>query len=166
MLPTLDISSIITACLPQLAYKAANQLAHCKSACHVIYNIIKYPYQWTEFRAGTATFMTMAYILAVNASIVSDTGGPCIEEGFIPDRTNDDLFLPFLDCQSIVRRDLVTATAASAGIATFLMGILANLPLGLAPGMFSCRSCTWQSFTTRELAVDSIVSVLVALPYI
>ncbi|KAH0979363.1 hypothetical protein GBA52_006540 [Prunus armeniaca] len=31
----------------------------------------------TELRAGTATFLTMAYILAVNASILSDSGGTC-----------------------------------------------------------------------------------------
>ena len=31
----------------------------------------------TEIRAGCVTFVTMAYILAVNASIISETGGPC-----------------------------------------------------------------------------------------
>ncbi|KAJ6395236.1 hypothetical protein OIU77_020492 [Salix suchowensis] len=31
----------------------------------------------TEVRAGTTTFLTMAYILAVNASILADSGGPC-----------------------------------------------------------------------------------------
>ncbi|RWR80095.1 adenine/guanine permease AZG1 [Cinnamomum micranthum f. kanehirae] len=31
----------------------------------------------TELRAGTATFLTMAYILAVNASILTDSGGTC-----------------------------------------------------------------------------------------
>lgn len=31
----------------------------------------------TEIRAGTVTFLTMAYILAVNGAIVSDTGGTC-----------------------------------------------------------------------------------------
>ena len=31
----------------------------------------------TEFRGATATFLTMAYILAVNPSILSDSGGPC-----------------------------------------------------------------------------------------
>ncbi|TKY65704.1 Adenine/guanine permease AZG1 [Spatholobus suberectus] len=31
----------------------------------------------TELRAGTATFLTMAYILAVNATIIADSGGAC-----------------------------------------------------------------------------------------
>merc|ERR1719189_2122925 len=31
----------------------------------------------TEIRAGCVTFVTVAYILAVNASILSLTGGPC-----------------------------------------------------------------------------------------
>eukprot|EP00250_Pteridium_aquilinum_P003404 c13716_g2_i1 orf=1-420(-) len=30
-----------------------------------------------ELRAGTATFLTMAYVLAANASILSDSGGTC-----------------------------------------------------------------------------------------
>ena len=31
----------------------------------------------TMNKTGCVTFVTMAYILAVNASIISDTGGPC-----------------------------------------------------------------------------------------
>lgn len=31
----------------------------------------------TEFRAGTATFLTRAYILSVNATIFADSGGTC-----------------------------------------------------------------------------------------
>ncbi|KAK4403445.1 Adenine/guanine permease AZG1 [Sesamum angolense] len=38
----------------------------------------------TELRAGTATFLTMAYILAVNASILSDSGGTCSVSDCIP----------------------------------------------------------------------------------
>ena len=34
-----------------------------------------------ELRGGTVTFLTVAYILAVNANIITDTGGPCITEG-------------------------------------------------------------------------------------
>lgn len=32
----------------------------------------------TEIRAGVTTFFTMAYIIAVNATILSDTGGNCV----------------------------------------------------------------------------------------
>jgi len=34
-----------------------------------------------------------------------------------------------------VRQDLITATAATAALSSFLMGLLANLPVGLAPGL-------------------------------
>uniref|UniRef100_A0ACD5YJA0 Uncharacterized protein n=1 Tax=Avena sativa TaxID=4498 RepID=A0ACD5YJA0_AVESA len=92
----------------------------------------------TELRAGTATFLTMAYILAVNASILSDSGGTC---------TVDDCQAPsprckfppvdpgYAACVSRVRRDLIVATAASSVIGSFIMGAFANLPLALAPGM-------------------------------
>ncbi len=63
----------------------------------------------TEILAGITTFMTMAYILAVNPSILSQAGmdGPAV----------------------------FVATALSAAIATLIMGITANLPVALAPGM-------------------------------
>ena len=63
----------------------------------------------TEVMAGITTFMTMAYILAVNPSILSDAG---------------------MDWGGVF-----TATAISAFIGTFLMGVYANYPFGLAPGM-------------------------------
>ncbi|KAJ4216749.1 hypothetical protein NW759_009321 [Fusarium solani] len=62
-----------------------------------------------EIRAGLTTFATMAYIIAVNAALLSQTGD--------------------------VRRDLVTATAAVAGMASFMFGLLTNLPVAIAPGM-------------------------------
>ncbi|KAF4982034.1 hypothetical protein FZEAL_2284 [Fusarium zealandicum] len=62
-----------------------------------------------EIRAGLTTFATMAYIIAVNASLLSQTGD--------------------------VRRDLVTATAAISGMASFMFGLLTNLPVAIAPGM-------------------------------
>jgi AGZA family xanthine/uracil permease-like MFS transporter len=34
----------------------------------------------SELRGATATFMSMAYILAVNPRILSDSGGPCVAE--------------------------------------------------------------------------------------
>ena len=63
----------------------------------------------TEVIAGITTFMTMAYILAVNPSILSKTG---------------------MDVGA-----LVTTTALAAIIGTLIMAFYANLPFGLAPGM-------------------------------
>ncbi|NOQ24140.1 MAG: NCS2 family permease [Bacteroidales bacterium] len=67
-------------------------------------NIVK-----TEILAGITTFMTMAYILAVNPDILSATG-----------MDKDALF---------------TATALSAVVATLVMALVAKLPFALAPGM-------------------------------
>ena len=63
----------------------------------------------TEVVAGITTFMTMAYILAVNPSILSATG---MDSGAI-----------------------FTATALAALVATLLMAAFANYPFVLAPGM-------------------------------
>lgn len=41
----------------------------------------------------------------------------------------------YLLCKQEVNRDIVTATAAIAAIASFFLGLLANLPVALAPGM-------------------------------
>ena len=63
----------------------------------------------TEFIAGLTTFMTMAYILIVNPSILSATG---MDQGAV-----------------------FTATALSAVISTLIMGLYAKLPFAQAPGM-------------------------------
>ena len=63
----------------------------------------------TEVMAGITTFMTMAYILAVNPTILSASG--------------------------MDRGSVFTATALSAFIATCLMALLSNYPFVLAPGM-------------------------------
>jgi AGZA family xanthine/uracil permease-like MFS transporter len=65
----------------------------------------------TETMGGVTTFMTMAYIVVVNPGILSDAVG-------------GELF-----------GELVFATCVSAAIATLLMGLLANYPFALAPGM-------------------------------
>lgn len=68
----------------------------------------------------------MAYIIAVNASIVSDSGGTCVCDG----GSDDPLCLAneeYLMCTQIVRRDVVTGTAAISALATFCMGLFANL---------------------------------------
>jgi adenine/guanine/hypoxanthine permease len=89
---------------------------------------------FTELRAGLACFFAMAYIIAVNASITSDSGGTCVCN-FTPEDpiclANQDYAL----CVAEVKRDIVTATAAIASLTTFCMGLFANLPVGLAPGM-------------------------------
>uniref|UniRef100_A0A0D9WF82 Adenine/guanine permease AZG1 n=1 Tax=Leersia perrieri TaxID=77586 RepID=A0A0D9WF82_9ORYZ len=93
----------------------------------------------TELRAGTTTFLTMAYILAVNASILSDSGATCtVDDCDAP--SPGCKFPPVVDpgyaaCVSRARRDLIVATAASSVIGSFIMGVFANLPIALAPGM-------------------------------
>ena len=63
----------------------------------------------TEILAGITTFMTMAYILAVNPSILAATG---MDQGAV-----------------------FTATALASLIGTALMALFANYPFALAPGM-------------------------------
>ncbi|ATY58459.1 purine transporter [Cordyceps militaris] len=86
-----------------------------------------------EIRAGLTTFATMAYIIAVNASMLSQTGGTC--ECTLVDRHQCDTLPAFAACKEEVRRDLVTATAAIAGMASVVFGLLTNLPVAIAPGM-------------------------------
>ncbi len=63
----------------------------------------------TEIRAGIATFLTMAYIIAVNPGMLSQTG------------------MPF--------EGVLLATVAVSAIVSILMGLYTNLPFALAPGM-------------------------------
>lgn len=63
----------------------------------------------TEFVAGLTTFMTMAYILAVNPNILSAAGIP--------------------------RGGVFMATAVAAVVGTLLMAFMSNYPFVLAPGM-------------------------------
>jgi AGZA family xanthine/uracil permease-like MFS transporter len=75
-------------------------------------------------------------ILAVNARLLADSGGPCECSA----ATADDFACVFYDteyavCLENFRRQLVTVTALASFIACFLMGVGANLPFALAPGM-------------------------------
>ncbi|KAK3043312.1 hypothetical protein RJ639_002555 [Escallonia herrerae] len=96
-----------------------------------------------ELRAGTATFLTMAYIIIVNATILSDSGATCsISDCTAPSANQtagpDCMVKPnvgYQNCLTKVKSDLIVATALSSMIGSFAMGLLANLPLGLAPGM-------------------------------
>ena len=63
----------------------------------------------TEIVAGITTFLTMAYILAVNPGMLGQTG---------------------MNAGSVF-----TATCVASGITTLVMAFLANLPVALAPGM-------------------------------
>ena len=62
-----------------------------------------------ELLAGLTTFMTMAYVVVVNPRILSEAGMPV--EG------------------------VLFATCISAALATLVMGVWANYPIALAPGM-------------------------------
>ena len=76
----------------------------------------------------------MAYIISVNATITSDSGGTYI----YPPESQADLCnsnTAYLLCVQEVNRDIVTATAAIAALGTFFMGLLANLPVALALGI-------------------------------
>ncbi|MDH3216659.1 MAG: NCS2 family permease [Candidatus Krumholzibacteria bacterium] len=63
----------------------------------------------TEMIGGVTTFVTMAYIVFVNPAVLSEAG---------------------LDFGAVM-----TATCLSAGIATWAMGLAANYPIAMAPGM-------------------------------
>lgn len=77
--------------------------------------------------------------ISVNASIVSDSGGTCVCNG--PNNCATDE--TYLACVQEVKQDLITSTAAISALASVLMGALANLPVGMAPGMglnaYVCR---------------------------
>jgi len=84
---------------------------------------------FTEFRGAIATFLTMAYILAVNPAILTDSGGPCVA----PD---GNIFAEDYEaCLDDIKKEYITATAISAMIGCVVMGVMANLPVALAPGM-------------------------------
>ncbi|TCD67711.1 hypothetical protein EIP91_012008 [Steccherinum ochraceum] len=86
---------------------------------------------FTEIRAGLTTWAAMAYIISVNASIISDTGGTCVCPTNDGCPTDD----AYTACVAEVKRDLITTTAAISSLSSFLMGLLANMPVGMAPGL-------------------------------
>ncbi len=100
----------------------------------------------TEIIAGFTTFMTMAYILAVNPNILAETG---------------------------MDRDAVfTATALCGFVATVVMAFMANYPFVLAPGMglnayftytvVQNMGYTWQEALAAVL-VEGIVFIILSL---
>jgi AGZA family xanthine/uracil permease-like MFS transporter len=63
----------------------------------------------TEVLAGLTTFLTMAYIIFVNPTILGDAGMP--------------------------KEAVFVATCLAAALGTLIMGLYANYPIGMAPGM-------------------------------
>ena len=99
-----------------------------------------------EFIGGMTSYMTMAYILMVNPAILSETG-----------MDKDAVF---------------TATAISAIIGCLLMGIIANLPVALAPGMglnaFFAYTVVLQMGYSWEMAlaavfIEGVIFILLTL---
>lgn len=100
----------------------------------------------TEIMAGITTFLTMAYILAVNPNILSETG---MDKGA-----------------------LFTTTVLISGFVTILMGLYAKLPFALAPGMglnafFAYTVCmilgySWQ-FALTAVFIEGLLFILLTV---
>ena len=100
----------------------------------------------TEIMAGVTTFLTMAYILAVNPSILGETG---MDKGA-----------------------LFTTTVIMSAIPTIFMGLYAKLPLALAPGMglnafFAYTVClimgySWQ-FALTAVFLEGLAFILLTV---
>ena len=100
----------------------------------------------TEVIGGVTTFMAMAYILAVNPSILSASG---------------------MDAQAIL-----IATALASFIGTLAMALLANYPFALAPGMglnayFAYTVCgamgySWQ-IALMAVFVEGLIFIVLSL---
>ena len=100
----------------------------------------------TEIVAGITTFMTMAYILAVNPDLLSASG--------------------------MDKNAVFIATCLASAFGSILMGILANYPIALAPGMglnayFAYTVCvgmgvSWQ-VALLAILVEGLIFVLLTL---
>ena len=100
----------------------------------------------TEIMAGITTFLTMAYILAVNPNILGETG---MDKGA-----------------------LFTTTVLMAALPTIFMGLYAKLPLALAPGMglnafFAYTVClimgySWQ-FALTAVFLEGLAFILLTV---
>lgn len=103
----------------------------------------------TEVMAGITTFMTMAYILAVNPSLLSNEFGAAMDPSAV-----------------------LIATALASMVGTLLMAFLANYPFALAPGMglnafFSftvvgVMGYSWQ-LALMAVFVEGLVFILLSL---
>ena len=103
----------------------------------------------TEILAGITTFLTMAYILAVNPGIFSNLEG-----------------------QGMDTKAVFTATALAAIVGTLVMSVWAKKPFGLAPGMglnafFVFTVClgmgySWQ-FALTAILLEGIIFIILTL---
>lgn len=96
----------------------------------------------TEILAGLTTFLTMAYILVVNPSILSQSG---------------------MDISAVF-----TATALASFIGTVIMALVANYPFGMAPGMglnafFTFTICLTMKFSWQTALAASLIEGLIFL---
>ncbi len=104
----------------------------------------------TEILAGITTFLTMAYILAVNPGIFSTLGGE----------------------MSLENGAVFTATALAAIIGTLAMAFIGKKPFGLAPGLglnafFVYTVCltmgySWQ-FALTAVFIEGIIFIILTL---
>ena len=87
-----------------------------------------------EFLGGFTTFLTMAYIIVVNPQILSQSGMPV--EG------------------------VVFATCLSAAVGTLVMGLYANYPIALAPGMGLNAYFTYQVCLSMHIPWQTALGVV------
>ncbi|MBE5926778.1 MAG: NCS2 family permease [Lachnospiraceae bacterium] len=105
-----------------------------------------------EVTAGLTTFMTMAYIIALNPNLITNFGAGTPDSPASPGLWNA-VFL---------------ATVLSAGIGTLIMAFLANRPFALAPGMglnsyfatVVATICGAAGFETYEEGVQAGLSII------
>ena len=103
----------------------------------------------TELMAGLTSFLTMAYILAVNPNIFSALAG-----------------------QGMDTHAVFTATVIAAVVGTLVMAFYAKMPFGLAPGMglnafFVYTVCltmgyTWQ-FALTAVLIEGIIFIILSV---
>ena len=103
----------------------------------------------TEVAAGITTFLTMAYILAVNPSVFANLAGMGMDSNAV-----------------------FTATVLAAVVGTLIMAIYAKKPFGLAPGMglnafFVYTVCltmgySWQ-FALTAILIEGIIFILLTV---
>ena len=100
----------------------------------------------TELIAGLTTFLAMAYILGVNPAVLADAG---------------------MDKASVF-----LATAISAGVASIIMGLVANYPVALASGMgvnalFAYTICGQMGFSwaaaLSAVFISGIIFILISV---
>ena len=110
----------------------------------------------SEVRAGTASFLTLSYLLLVNPQIMAQAG--------------------------VSHDDAVFATALSAAVSCFVVGIFGNLPFGCAPGLGlsayltfgliqanlctlteALTACWWSGILTAVVTLTGLASLLMRL---